>query len=64
MSQSTSQDRDLIAELVSRIKRADEARYTYAPQPQPAPAVEDKAWVQENQLPTEFFDYFQIERVA
>lgn len=66
MPQQHPADRDDIMGLVQRLQQAA------APRPKKlvqgasssAPTAEDIAWVEQMQLPTEFFDYFTIERKA
>lgn len=58
----TGTERDEITALVSRLRRADDARRDAhkagVQQVQPA----DIAWAEEMNLPREFFDFFEIER--
>lgn len=58
-------ERDEIADMVSRIKRADARQrqpvqgHVAAP---PVAKAEDLQWASEWQLPKEMFDYFIVER--
>lgn len=57
-------ERDEIAAMVMRLKRADErARRTEAPQANAIQAV-DLKWAEDWQLPREVFDYFELEHAA
>ncbi len=56
-------ERDEIAALVMRLKRADEkSRNLEASQPQVKAA--DIEWAEDWQLPREVFDYFELEHAA
>lgn len=56
-------ERDEIADMVNRIKRADARARTPVQHLAPPPVKEeDEKWAQEWQLPKEVFEYFILER--
>ncbi len=65
MSQKTiTTDRDQILTLMQRLQQAGSTAPRTSVRAAAAPTAEDLAWVQQMQLPAEFFEYFTIERQA
>jgi hypothetical protein len=63
----SSVERDEIAELVMRIKRADERsrKIEVMSDPRrPVVSASDRQWADDWKLPSEVFEYFELERAA
>ncbi len=56
-------EKDEITRLVTRLKTAD-ARARESRKPLHVVTDEDVAWAEEAKLPREFFEYFELQRVA
>ncbi len=56
-------ERDEIAAMVMRLKRADERSRNLEPS-RPAVQAADLQWAEDWQLPREVFDYFELEHAA
>lgn len=54
------EERDEIEALVMRIKRADDK--VRMPLKTAVVADEDATWAEQNQLPREFFEFFELQR--
>ncbi|MFZ2587601.1 MAG: hypothetical protein WAZ18_05755 [Alphaproteobacteria bacterium] len=60
--QLQGEERNEIERLVMRIKRADDK--VHKPTTKPALAEQDVEWAEANRLPREFFEFFELQRVA
>ena len=60
----TGPERDEIEALVLRIRRADEKVRKPVYQPTPMLSADDIAWADDQKLPREFFEFFELQRVA
>ena len=59
-------ERDEIANLVMRLKRADERarRMETKPDGRPAPSSDELKWAEDWKLPSEVFEYFVLDHAA
>ena len=57
-------ERDEIAALVMRLKKADERTRSFTQTDQPKVQQVDLKWAEDWQLPREVFDYFELEHAA
>lgn len=63
----SSMERDEIAQLVMRIKRADERSRKLemvSDSSRPVVSASDRQWAEDWKLPSEVFEYFELEHAA